>query len=119
MRHFIIADGILALLLVLALGWLYVNAQPPVQPTREMLCAEVLTLRYAADLDVERSTPAARDFIATITDAELALLHEFPAGALRYVRSVVDKESDQGVWNTLGLAELECRGIEWQRTPHE
>ena len=117
MRHHIISNGTLALLMVLALGWLYVDAQATAQPTREVLCDEILALRYEADPDPVRSTQHARDFTASISDAELALLHEFPARALRQWRPEISTASAGEVWSLMGIAELECGGVIWGPAP--
>ena len=113
MRHLIIADGMLALLMVLALAWPPVDAQP----TRSSLCDEILALRYEADPDPVRSTKHARDFTASISDAELALLHEFPARALRQWRPEISTASAGEVWSLMGIAELECGGVIWGPAP--
>ena len=120
MRHFLIADGMLALVLVLALGWLFLDTPPAAAPTRAELCGEIFALREQVDQaeqvqDPLRITEDARNFIASTSDAELALLHETPARFLRDGQTIISTASASEVWAVMGVAELECRGIEWGR----
>lgn len=114
MRHLIIVNCALAALIVAVLGWLWMDAPPP--PTREDLCVEASGFMERVKDAPILTTTELREFLGSLTDAELALLHGIPAELLRVYRPRIDEIHPERVWEVLSLMVVECRNeVAWLR----